>query len=175
MVIPPNYVCDFHVNIIHNYAKVVRGCAVAPGDDQIIQLFIADDHPTSYRIIKLHRPLEGVLKPYYRFHIWSFRIVLVPAVTVVAWFNPLSPLLLTYLIQLFSGAITAVGLSGIQQLSDNLFISLKTVALIDRALIIIQPHPCHSIKDCLDRFNGRTLLVCVFDSQDKRTATVTGV
>ena len=158
MVIPSNYLCVFHVNIIHHYTKVVRGYAVAPGDHQIIQLFIADDHPALYRIIKLHRPLEGILKPYYRSHICTFRIVLIPAVTVVAWFNPLSPLLLTYLIQLLSCAITAVGLPGIQQLSDNLFISLQTVALIDRALIIFQPHPCHPFKDCLDRFLGLSLI-----------------
>jgi hypothetical protein len=60
-----------------------------------------------------------------------------------------------------------IGLVLFEQTLYHLGITVKTVGLVERPLVIIQTQPFHAIEDCPHGFRRGALQVGIFDTQDK--------
>ena len=68
-----------------------------------------------------------------------------------------------------------IGVTGFQQLLDDLLVTTKALGLLERSLLIFQPQPSHAFQNGIDRLNRRPLQVGVFYPQDERPAVFAGV
>src|SRR4028118_1428474 len=78
------------------------------------------------------------------------------------------------LLQFSFCVVAAISQSLIQKRLGGLPVEVKTFRLESRAFIPVQSQPGETIQDVLGVFRTRSRLVCVFYSQNKLTAVVTG-
>ena len=72
VVIAANHVSDRHVAIIDGHAEVIGGCAVGPGDDQIVQFRVGDLDTPLNEVVPGNAACRWILEAHHRFDaIWG--------------------------------------------------------------------------------------------------------
>jgi hypothetical protein len=72
------------------------------------------------------------------------------------------------------GGVRAVRVPALEELRDDLLVTLRSLRLEDRALVVFELEPAQGVEDLLDVLRGRALAVGVLDAQDERPAGVAG-
>ena len=153
MVIAAYDMADLHIQIIDHDGEVVGWRAIRAGDDQVVQLVVGYADAATHQVIKHHVTTLRIAKTHHGIN--SFRnTIQVSAFAVITGLDALLHLLLTQFLQPFLWAVATVGLVFIQQLLNDLGVTVETVGLVKRAFVIIQPQPVHTIQDRFNRFGG---------------------
>ena len=121
-----------------------------------------------------HLALQRVLEPNHRTHT-RLRLRTPTTTPVVAGLLPGRLLLSPQGIDLFFAAVAMVGLALLQPLINDLAVTIESLGLKERPLIMIQPQPGHAIKNGVHVFLGGALPVRVLDAQDELPAVMPGV
>ncbi len=149
MVVAANDMGNPHVPIIHHHSQVVSGRTISTLDDKVIQLGVAEGQLASHQILKSHHPFGRVTETD------DMRFIrvneLVAAVAVISRLLLALHLLLAQCLQPLLGTVAAVGITALEQLLDNLIVALKTLCLVERTLVVLQPQPGHPLEDRVDR------------------------
>ena len=101
--------------------------------------------------------------------------VLVTAMTVITWFLLVLHLFFAQRIKAFAGTVAAIGQALVEQFVDDLVVTVKSLGLVERTLVIIETQPGHALEDGVDGLGSGSLKVGILDAQDKFAAMLTGV
>jgi hypothetical protein len=173
MVISPEDMGDFHGDIIHHDREIIGGEAIAPQDDEIIQL----------RIIKFHPALDEILhdglsfprgKKAYGVRPLGIARFTAEARAIVFRFESSLESRLSLRLQFLRGTVTPIRFSLFQQSLCSLLIEGGPLGLIKGPLIPIHPQPGHGIQDHLNRFRGRSGRIRIFNSKNESPLMMTG-
>ena len=110
VVITPNNMGDFHIDIVDYDSEIVGRRTVSPNDDGIIQLFILNRDRSAYCVVKRHRAFKRCSKSYNRFDLSSGNVDPITAPAIVSGFQSTLALTHSHLIELFFRAITTVSI-----------------------------------------------------------------
>ena len=66
MVIAADDLGDAHVPVVHHHAEVIGGGAVGPGDDEVVQLAVADLDAALDQVVPGHHAVHRVLEAHHR-------------------------------------------------------------------------------------------------------------
>ena len=112
------------------------------------------------------RPLVRVAEPDHRGDSLA-RGAPLAAATVVPWLLLTRQLCRAHLLQLLLRAVAVIGLVLAEELRDHFRIAVETARLIVRALVVIEPEPCHAVENHAYGFIGRSLAIGVLDPQNE--------
>ena len=63
----------------------------------------------------------------------------------------------------------------LEQLLDDLLVTIKAMGLVKRTFVILESQPGHAFENGIDGFRGGALQIGVLDAQDKLTAMFAGI
>ena len=95
--------------------------------------------------------------------------------SIVNWFTTSGERCLTFGLNFFDRAVTAVGFSYTEQSFGGFLIQARALALKIRAFIPVQPEPVQGIKNFFELCLGRALTVGIINTQDERAALLLGI
>ena len=151
MVIATDDVGDGHVDVIHHHAEVVGGCAVGSGNDQVVQLVIADFDATFDFVFPNDRSALWIFKAQHGLHALGNRRQSLawfgPPCAVVAWLFFVGHLLLTQSIELFHAHVAGVHMAAGFEFFQHGLVTVHALHLVERAFVMVEAQPLHAFDD----------------------------
>ena len=175
VVVAPDDVGDAHVDVVAYHAEVVRGAAVRPGEDQVVQFRVIELDPAldlvvHHRGAALRRPEpDGERNALRQRHRCPLRR---PAGAVIHRLALCLHRRLPLGVQGLRRAYAGIGIPRAQERTEPLLVERHPFGLVERPLVPVELQPLHAPEDGVDGFRRRPLAVRVLDPQDELAAAV---
>jgi hypothetical protein len=165
VVVPPDHVGDPHVDVVDDHHEVVRGRAVAAGQDEILQLAVVErdlpfDDIGHRRASRRHEKADRVGAV-------DVAPDVLPAAAVVLRRFAGRHLYLAPLFEFLRRAGAAVRLSGLQQLVKLRAVEIGAFALEERPFVPGEAEPLHPVENRRSRLRCGALFVGVLDPKEE--------
>jgi len=171
MVVAADDVGNPHIVVIDHDREVVDRASVGANQDQVVQVFVAPDHPALNLILNDGFALEARAQADDGLH--ARRCLTTIAVTPTPVVEPRAAFgtrLLPHLLQLLRARIAVVGMPAGQQLRGDLPVALGACKLGNGLAVPGQPKPFEPVDDRRHRGVGRTLAIRILDPQQHLAA-----
>jgi hypothetical protein len=169
MIVAANDMSHLHVHIVDHDAEVVRRRAVGARDDQIVELTVVEGDVAVDHVLDDHVAVHRILETHHRVDTFA-RLRTVATRTVIARILLGCGLPGAHLLQLFLRAVTAIRMTGLQELREHFAVPIHAPGLIERTLVVVQPEPLHTVENHLRRCFRGALAIRVLDAQDEFAA-----
>ena len=178
VVVAANDVGDAHVDIVHHHAEVVGGRAVGAGDNQIVQLVVADFDAAFDFVVPRHYATLRVFEAQHRLHAFGhgrqgFARLGSPG-AVVARFLLGGHLAFAQGIEFFHAHVAGVNQISRLHVCDDFFVAIHALHLVERAFVGRHAQPLHGFENDIDSRLCGALLIGVFNPQEEVAALSLG-
>ncbi len=170
VIVAANDMGDAHVRIVDHHREVIGGRSVGTGDDEIVELGVVESDGPAHQILEHHLPVRRVAEAHHRANALGRWILTVAAQAVISRLFLGHHLLGPQRIEPFPAAIAPIGRPLRKHTFNDLPVTIKTLGLIIRTVIVLEAEPRHALEDGLDVFVGRALPVGILHPQDESPA-----
>jgi hypothetical protein len=139
------------------------------------QLGVLEQHMTLDQVIDNHAARARILETHHRLFLTWRRALTFTATPVVTRFFLARELLGAHGVELFLRAVAVIGLTRVQQLPDDLPITLHPGGLVKGSFVVLKTEPGHAFENRVDRFGGGSRQIRVLDAQDKAAAVLASI
>ena len=179
MVVAADDVADAHVPVVDDDAEVVGRRAVRAGDDEVVQLGVAEFDAALDLVVPADDAVGRAAEADHRLHAGrrlGQRLARLgaPAAVVLRLLAAFA-LRLAHGIELFRRRVAAVRLAVGEHLRHDLLVTVHALHLVERALVVAEFKPVHRLQDAVDRFLRGTRDVGILDAQDELASVAAGV
>ena len=179
VIVATDDVGDLHIPVVNDDAEIVGRRAVGARDHQIVEFGIGDLDAALDEVVPGHHAIERIAEAHDRQRAgWWGRQRLAglraPGAVITRLEAP-GAQLLAHVVELFRCCVAVVGRAGGEHLGNHRLVALHALHLVERAFIVRQAQPVHSVENGLHGLGRRAGDIGILDAQDEGAGVTAGV